>query len=438
MRVALLSSTLGFGHLRAAQAVDEALHEQDPSVVTELVDVWSLMDETVAGAAREGYLRAVTEQPAHYERLFSFSPEQWRRFFRRPDLPPALVDIINQSLERWLPRRNGFPPRGANLDQTLFLGIFDSLTARTAVPGNLVRRTLVLWMHALLCRRLKQRLLGFRPDVVVALQMMPAAFLSTIKRRHDFDEVPAVAVLTDYGVHDFWVRSNVEHYCVASQHMANDLRARGITDARVSITGMPLMPGFREPLPQREARRRLDLPQDGAVVLITGGGYGIGAAEALRSVLARGPECRILLAAGQSSNGELKSLAAAHPDRVHLFERDVDMPVLIRAADIVIGKPGGLSVSEALACGRPFLALCSLGGQESFNVMHLTHYGVGARVDEQGIAETLADWLAHPDELAGIQRRAWEVGCRHGAELIARAALDGAHQLRGRHEGDGP
>ena len=44
------------------------------------------------------------------------------------------------------------------------------------------------------------------------------------------------------------------------------------------------------------------------------------------------------------------------------------MDIYLRAADIVVGKPGGISVAEALACGRPLLATRSLGGQEGFNI----------------------------------------------------------------------
>jgi processive 1,2-diacylglycerol beta-glucosyltransferase len=421
MRVALLSSTLGFGHLRAAQAVAEALLERDRSLAIEFVDVWSLMDESVAAAAREGYLRAVTEQPQQYENLFRYSDAQWRNFFRSPSLEPELSSIIHESVERWFPGRNGFPTRGANLDQTLFLNLFQSITVKSPIKGNLVRRGLVVWMHALLCRRLKQRLAKFSPDVVISTQMMPAALLSALKRRGEFTDVPAMGVITDYGVHHFWLRSNIDHYCVATDTMAAELRMRGITEAAIAVTGIPLMAGFRQPPTQSEARRRLGIHASRPTVLITGGGYGIGAADALAAMLASGaPDCQILLAAGQHvQHARLKRFAAERPQDVFLFQHDVNMPLLLRAADIVIGKPGGLSVSEALACGRPFLAICSLGGQESFNVAHVEQQGVGERIDVGQLPAALKRWFGDPMRLAGIQAKAASVGARQGAALIA-------------------
>jgi processive 1,2-diacylglycerol beta-glucosyltransferase len=111
------------------------------------------------------------------------------------------------------------------------------------------------------------------------------------------------------------------------------------------------------------------------------------------------------------------------------------MPLLLRAADIVIGKPGGLSVSEALACGRPFLAICSLGGQESYNVAYLERHGVGSRIDMHDLPRAVKQWLSDPQRLASAQARAWSIGCRHGAELIADLVLRMKAARSGHQEG---
>jgi processive 1,2-diacylglycerol beta-glucosyltransferase len=424
MRVALLSSTLGFGHMKAAQAVEQALRERDPDVSVEYIDFWSLMDERVAGAIRGGYLALVTGQPELYDRLYRFSSDDWRDFFRQPQVPPALDAIFLEQLERWFSGRPAFPARGANLDQTLFLNILGTFESKALVHGNLVRRGLVLWLHSRLTRRLRQRLLAFQPDVVVATQMMPAAVLTALKRRGEA-RAPAVAVITDYGVHDFWLRSRMEHFCVATEAMGAELRARGQTDATITLSGIPLMRGFREPPAQRDARARLEIDTERPVVLVTGGGYGIGAADALEPILSARLGCLVLVAAAGQQTGleRLEQIAAAYPKDVCVFRDQVDMPALVRAADVVIGKPGGLSVSEALACGRPFLAVRSLGGQESFNVGYLQRHGVGGPVSADNLAQRLRALIDDPDELARVQAKAWALGGRQGAERVAEAVL---------------
>src|SRR5690606_21459317 len=99
------------------------------------------------------------------------------------------------------------------------------------------------------------------------------------------------------------------------------------------------------------------------------------------------------------------------------------MSRLLCAADVVVGKPGGLSVSEALACGRPFLATCCLGGQERHNVEFLRRYGMGDLIDLKRLSSVLEELFAPGGDLANIKARAFELGKRDGAVKIADLVL---------------
>lgn len=425
MRVAVLSSSLGYGHMKAAYAIEERLREKVPDSVVEYIDFWSLMDSKVAGVIRESYLDLVRNEPGIYDRLHRFDRRQWREFFRNDNIPPALAGILCQTAQRKLPDFSGFPGRGATLDQTLFLNLIDSFSTDTPVSVNIVRRGLVFWMHRLLVRRLKQRLHVMKPEVVVATQMMPASLLAWLKQRRELDNLPLIGVLTDYGIHAFWLNACTDLYCVGTRSMANELLAHGRTPSSVDVTGIPLLKGFRQPPSQAAARERLGCRKYGRAVLVTGGGYGIGARGAIESVLSLDMDCEVLVAAGgcEAEGEDLSEFESCFPGRVRVFGKNVDMPALVRASDIVIGKPGGLSVSEALACGRPFLAVCCLGGQELYNVTHLERHGAGALVDGVSARDWLRSWLADPLKLSQIQYRAWRTGRRRGAERTVDAML---------------
>jgi UDP-N-acetylglucosamine:LPS N-acetylglucosamine transferase len=108
------------------------------------------------------------------------------------------------------------------------------------------------------------------------------------------------------------------------------------------------------------------------------------------------------------------------------------MDICIRAADIVVGKPGGVTVAETLACGRPLFATRSLGGQEGFNVHFLERHGVGALVKDHELFERVQWMLARPDALAETQLSAWTLASRNGTKHVSDLVLDLAWATRSR------
>ena len=88
---------------------------------------------------------------------------------------------------------------------------------------------------------------------------------------------------------------------------------------------------------------------------------------------------QVLVMPGRNSDAQ-SALAKAqqlYPDRLRVCGWTERMDLFIRAADVVVGKPGGVTVAEVLACGRPLFATRSLGGQEGFNVDFLERHQVG-------------------------------------------------------------
>ena len=284
---------------------------------------------------------------------------------------------------------------------------------------------LVKWGRMRLARRLDARLRVFAPDVVVATSMHPAALLSSIKTRRRFS-LPTLGVLTDFGMHDFWIQPGIDGYCIAHESIPG-LQDIGGEPTRLLATGIPLMHGFRHPPGTREARLRLRLDPDAPVVTVLGGGLGLGVDAIAERLLVRpGPlQVLVLVLVGRNdaARKSLAPLAGRYPGRLGVWDWSEQMEVFIRAADVVVGKPGGLTVAEALACGRPLLATRSLRGQEDFNVRFLEQHGVGQLVPEDELVARIESLLANRGELARIQQRAWTLGKRDAAARIAESVL---------------
>ncbi|MEX0729380.1 MAG: glycosyltransferase [Aquisalimonadaceae bacterium] len=422
-RVLLFTSSLGFGHLRAAQAIELALKDRMPLIEVRTLDLWSLMDEKVALAIRTAYLRLVQEQPDLYDRVYRLDQRTWRAILQDSKrLPPEIAEIM-ALIPVTLP--NGKSARAGNLHAMDRILLVLLTTVLSAHPNNslansrLLRLALVQSAWARLSRRFINVIQGFDPDVVIATQMNPAALLSAARTRGCLD-IPTIGVVTDYGVHDFWMQSGIDLYCLAHQSMAEPDTAR-ITADKVVSTGIPLMPGFRQPPDVHEARRALGLATDRPTVLVAGGGLGLGVDAVAERLLTRSGDSQLLINSGRNPTARraLALLARRYPDRLRVWNWTEHMEQLICAADVVIGKPGGLTVAETLACGRPLLATHALQGQEGFNIRFLESHGAGRMVPEDQLVGALDALFRDPLALMRMKARAWSLGRRDGAARIA-------------------
>jgi processive 1,2-diacylglycerol beta-glucosyltransferase len=179
------------------------------------------------------------------------------------------------------------------------------------------------------------------------------------------------------------------------------------------------------------------LPTTGSIALVLGGGLGLGLPELVEPLLRGLPaDTRLIVMTGRNGKvrGQMVTLAARWPGRLHVHGWTEVMERFMAAADIVIGKPGGLTVAEVLACGRPLIVTRSLRGQESFNVRFLEREAVGRFIPESELVTCVAELLADQEKLAAMQQRAWCAGRRDGAIAVAATALQIAGaQDRERH-----
>jgi len=197
-------------------------------------------------------------------------------------------------------------------------------------------------------------------------------------------------------------------------------------ESDVVATGVPLMPSFGQPLSQPEARRQLQLPAERPTVLVLGGGLGLGVDAVAQRLLEPASDAFAIVMSGRNSDAEanLAALARQYPSRLRVCGWTERMDIFMRACDVVVGKPGGVTVAESLACGRPLFATRSLGGQEGFNVDFLERNEVGALVRDYELFEKVHATLSQPDVLAAMQTRAWALGARQGARYVTDLVLD--------------
>lgn len=436
MKCLFLTSSPGYGHTRAAEAIEQVLHYSHPDIETKYLNITSLIDKKVSEAIQDGYLRMTAEQPDLYQKLYDLDKHFYRQLTGKIPADKNLVDFLDEQQRRSFPEvfersRFSLPVFHRSLDSALFNTLINSICNRNKIPaGRLLTQGLLGLIYNIMSSRLKKFVNEYEPDCLIATQMYPNALLSRSIQK-GFITRPVIGVLTDYGVHGVWVRNTTDLYCVSHDEVAEALRQQGVAANRIKVTGIPLMPAFANIPTQSQARAHLGLEQC-PTVLITGGQCSIGVVNVVKQLLQ--DEChhyQVLVAAGTNTADvdALLELAKIYQNRFRLYYWCKDISYLICAADVVIGKPGGLTLSESLACGRPFIATCCLGGQEAHNVQFLQAKKAGLHVELNKLPAVLGELFNNTELLRNMKRNAYQLG-RPNAAMAVVAELESIMQQK--------
>jgi len=242
-----------------------------------------------------------------------------------------------------------------------------------------VSSPLLLGFNRIGARKLRRLLKADRFDHVVSVHPAPAAALSYLRGRGE--HVPShTTVFTDFVAHTQWIHPHVDRYCVPAEEIANELTAKGLPRDGVSVTGIPVARDFSQPADRAGARLQLGLSARQPVLLFmdgSEGGFGK-LEEAARTVLAMEQPFQSIFVTGRerSLEARLDQLAQGRAGRVKVLGFVDNVRQLMAAADFLVTKAGGLTLTEALAAELPVICFGSLPGQESRNERFAAMAGV--------------------------------------------------------------
>ena len=374
-RVLLLSASSGAGHVRAAQALEKAFLARGDCSVAHM-DALAHVSKLFQRMYDKAYISMVRRAPELMGLLYKRTDQPWRH--PRPRL--ALDRLNTQPMIRMLKRE--------------------------------------------------------QPDLCIATHFLPAEILAWLIAKKKLVARNAI-VVTDYDVHALWLCQTVDRYYLALPESAEYLARIGIPREKLRVTGIPVDPVFEKPVSQGEARRKFGLDDEARVLLIAAGGYGLGPVEQLvKDLLALNRPWQIVAIAGKSEKLRKRleevakragKLAEGKPRLVAVgFTNDMDQ--YMAAADLLIGKAGGLTTSEALARGLPMALVEPIPGQEARNADHLLEAGAAIRCNNlPAAAWKIAVLLDQPERLAGMRRAASEMAQPEAARRIVEDALGLLH-----------
>jgi len=354
------------GHQKAAEAVMEAIHHMDPHCQCTSIDAVSHAYPFIGNVFNRMYFQILKRMPYVWDYLYD---------------NPDVEEVTREARE--------------------LLTILSSF-------------------------RTKKILKKFNPAAVICTQAVPAIALAAERRRGHLP-IPLIGIITDFGVHAYWLHREIDLYLVGHNDVKQELMRRGIEERKIRVTGIPIDPKFGGLVNPAEEKKFLRLDPHKKTILLMGGSRGYGllheTIEAIQSLPLR---TQMIVVCGKNKRlfNQLSKLSSKKWD-IQVFGYVREMNRLMSAADVLITKPGGLTTSEALASRVPLIAINPIPGQEERNVNFLLRHRAAriARTTED-LKKNLLDLFRYPSKLEFMRQQASHIARPLSSWEAARLIFD--------------
>ena len=294
-----------------------------------------------------------------------------------------------------------------------------------ATNGRRRYKALVRFCEPLYRERLRDLFLSYKPDVIVSVH--PLLNHAAIRARADarMQHIPLVTVITDLGkVHESWLMPDADAVVVPAREVYDRAISRGVPPSRLRMLGQPIHPKFEDVTASKAAiRKQLGLPDKQFVTLLMAGGEGGGKLLTTTLALARARlDTHFIVVCGRNTALKTKLEEMAHTLRASMTVLGYtdDIPLLMRAADLLVTKAGPGSLAEANVAQVPVVVYDYVPGQERGNVDFVRHNGIGiVALSTPQVVTAVRLLLQSPDKLNQMRARQAEVAPHESARRIA-------------------
>ena len=178
--------------------------------------------------------------------------------------------------------------------------------------------------------------------------------------------------------------------------------------------------------------------QNRFTILVSAGGFGVGPVEhIIESLSGLSRSAQVVVVCGRNEEllarlrDVVRKFAKVPGVEFHLLGFTTEMDELMAASDLFVGKPGGLTTSEALAKGLPMVVINPIPGQEERNSDHLLEEGIAIRCNNlPALAYKIDRLIDEPGKLHLMRGNALALGKPQAAFTI----LDRLDTLRTERE----
>lgn len=367
MKILIFTASTGGGHKRAAAALEAKIKLLNPETKVKVVDAMKTIgrfyDKTVCG----GYHFMATKIPKVYGRCYKIT-----------DRKTLMYKAVMQS-------------------------------------------------NTMMSNKLLETINEYSPDCVIICHPFVTTMVSKLKRQGKTD-VKAISLITDYDAHRTYIVPYIDAYVLAEPQMAEKLINEYKVDKSIIYPlGIPIFDRFTEPYSKEEICKKEGLDPNKPTVLLMAGSFGVTSVLDFYKQLAnKGNNIQYIIITGRNYRlfGHLDKIIeeTGMQDNTKLLYFVKNVEDYMHISDLIVTKPGGLTVTESLACGLPLAIYSAFPGQERDNADFLTKENAAFMLDKKNGADEIIELLNNPEKLADMKKQCQKLALNNSAENIFRLA----------------
>lgn len=258
-----------------------------------------------------------------------------------------------------------------------------------------------------------------KPDLLISTHPLLVNVVSFLKAGGKINS-PFIAIVTDYMAHRFYVNQFVDAYIVGSRYTKDTLTEKGVPDHKIFTYGIPIRKEFRQP--RKKSKDSI------FTLLLMGGSMGIPyIKKCLEKLVQNNHPFRIFVVCGNNqklkSELEEKYAGAVQGKTIKILGFTRNIHELMDESDVIVTKPGGLTVSEAINKNIPIIIPFFIPGQEEENTEILVKAGVAVSVSNiTELNDVVSRFCENPALLEEMRLKAQEISRELSPDSIVQLA----------------
>lgn len=311
--------------------------------------------------------------------------------------------------------------------KTLYFGFYRFLTRTSPSVYNVLynikrdqpNNFLDEIIYDIFLKRVGEYIIKVNPKLIISTFPLGSGFVSRVKDKYDL-QIPLITAITDVVDSWEWIHNNTDLYFVPCKIVEKHLVEKGIDKEKIKITGIPVKQDFLI-----KKSKDKDHKEEKQVLIMGGAMKKINLSKEMLQHLDLLENTRIVVVTGNDSDlyKKLKQFGPFKNVEVYGFSKDIAQ--IMDQSDVVVTKPGGATLFEAINKGVPLVIKRSRIGQEEENLRFVEDRDIGVLVKEDEDLETvIIRMLFDEDRLDRFEKNIEEIRIELETDKIARYVLE--------------